>query len=235
MKQIESGKMAKAAKDSFFKYLDTELSKKEQVDIEYIEILLYNHFEAQGIEDEISEDEILQVAKEYVSTKNPNNMTAEEFRRKITKIGKAQLAKKYLSNDFTSTEEIKIVEDVLTKRGFDFTALEYVDVPSVADIAIEEIDKKAAEAVVEEVKVDSKPKVKRKTSTKKVRKTWTDENGKEITKSDLIHKLIRQNMQIFPKEINEKLLKCGFAKAYHSEIQRCRQNLGAIAPSKIDK
>lgn len=159
----------------------------------------------------------------------------KELRRKITKIGKARLAEKYLNGDFTSAEEIKIVEDVLTKRGFCWVALEYIDTPSVADIAVEEIDKKAAEAVVEEVKADSKPKVRKKTSTKKVRKTWTDENGKEITKSDLIHRLIRENKQIFPKEINERLLECGFAKAYHSEIQRCRQNLDVIAPSKIDK
>lgn len=71
-----------------------------------------------------------------------------------------------------------------------------------------------------------------KKSGKHEKKLYTDEKGKELTKSDLMRRLIRLKHSIKPKELNDQLIDAGFEKAYHSEIQRCRQQMGVTSEVK---
>lgn len=81
------------------------------------------------------------------------------------------------------------------------------------------------------VKKEKKAKATKK-SSKHEKKIYTDQNGKEMTKSDLMRRLIRLKHSIKPKELNEQLIDAGFEKAYHSEIQRCRQQMGVTPEVK---
>lgn len=90
--------------------------------------------------------------------------------------------------------------------------------PILTDLPIKSIKEKKAKAT--------------KKSSKHEKKLYTDENGKEMTKSDLMRRLIRLKNNIKPKELNEQLMDAGFEKAYHSEIQRCRQQMGVTPEVK---
>jgi len=81
------------------------------------------------------------------------------------------------------------------------------------------------------VKKEKKAKAVKK-SSKHEKKIYTDANGKEMTKSDLMRRLIRLKNNIKPKELNEQLIDAGFEKAYYSEIQRCRQQMGVTPEAK---
>lgn len=53
-------------------------------------------------------------------------------------------------------------------------------------------------------------------------------DGKIYEKSAYVRKLLRDNKRITYKEISEELEKIGFPKLYHSELQRCKAQLGII-------
>lgn len=67
---------------------------------------------------------------------------------------------------------------------------------------------------------------------KKEKRIYVAADGKEFTKSALMRRLIRLKNDIKPKELNEQLIDAGFEKAYHSEIQRCRQQMGVFLNKK---
>ena len=74
-----------------------------------------------------------------------------------------------------------------------------------------------------ELKEPTKPeKVEKIKKVKKDRKIFKAQDGKELTKSMYMRRLIRNRNDIKPKELNELLVEAGFTKAYHSEIKRCR-------------
>jgi len=142
----------------------------------------------------------------------------------------------------------KIVEEVITPEidaqlRKDFPANiegspEFFAACEVESIIIDVIDEIPTPEKLEEVeKMITKPikekkaKVAKK-SGKHEKKLYTDENGKEMTKSDLMRRLIRLKHSIKPKELNDQLIAAGFEKAYHSEIQRCRQQMGVTPEVK---
>lgn len=104
------------------------------------------------------------------------------------------------------------------------TVIEEQTIETTRDPLIEE------EALVP-VKKEKKAKIVKKTG-KHEKKLYTDPAGKELTKSDLMRRLIRLKNTIKPKELNEQLIDAGFEKAYHSEIQRCRQQMGVTPEVK---
>lgn len=53
-----------------------------------------------------------------------------------------------------------------------------------------------------------------------------DVDGKEMDKSSYVRALLRKNKNITYSELKDKLTQVGFPKLYHSELQRCREQLG---------
>ena len=51
-------------------------------------------------------------------------MSVEEFRKKVTKLSTPNLIKKYENDVYQTTEEIKIVEDILVRRGYEIQKTE---------------------------------------------------------------------------------------------------------------
>lgn len=133
-----------------------------------------------------------------------HNTTTSQVRRKISKLQTTVLLKKYNEDFFKTPEEVQIAEEFLTKRGQSFT-------------------KKVQEL--------SQP-VKKEKKAKRVRKIYKADDGKELTKSMYMRRLIRNKNDIKPKELNDCLNKVGFNKAYHSEIKRCRDQYGVIITKK---
>lgn len=146
-----------------------------------------------------------------------------ELRRKISKLGTSSLINKFEQNKF-SGEELEIAKEFLTKRDYRFQ--ESVE-PTTAELNLElENEPKQPEIQAPVKKVPKEKKL-----PKREKKMYKDENGKELTKSMLMRRLVRKTVDLKPKELNEELKRCGFTKAYHSEIQRCRKQMG-IKPSK---
>ena len=112
----------------------------------------------------------------------------------------------------------------------EYDALQTQTVETTRDPLIETVE------ALEPVKPakEKKPKATKK-SGKPEKKIYIDQNGKEMTKSDLMRRLIRLKHSIKPKELNDQLIDAGFSKAYHSEIQRCREQMGVVAPSKVEE
>lgn len=68
---------------------------------------------------------------------------------------------------------------------------------------------------------------------KKARVTIVIE-GKELEKSAYVRMLLRKNNHISCAELNETLTKVGFSKLYHSELQRCKSQLGIVSEKNKD-
>lgn len=157
-------------------------------------------------------------------TSSPN----AELRRKISKLSTTSLLSKYQAGQF-SDEEKALAEEFLTKRGVQFASPKADESQEVEPQPEPVVEQPTPEVAEEQQPTPTK--AKKKTGSKKVKKLFTDETGKELTKSMLMRRLIRTNNDIKPKELNEKLIEAGFTKAYHSEIQRCRKQYG-IVPGK---
>lgn len=68
---------------------------------------------------------------------------------------------------------------------------------------------------------------------KKARKTIVID-GKELEKSAYVRMLLRKNNNTSCSELNETLAKVGFSKLYHSELQRCKAQLGIVTDKNKD-
>lgn len=157
------------------------------------------------------------------------NLSKEE-QRKISKLKSEQIINK-LKKGHYATEHLSYALEVLLKRGVKYMPLDSTNISLDTESVMEE-----KETSVEQSKTPKESKeIKTKAKKSKEKKTYTDETGKVFIKSDLMRRLIRLNHSIKPTELNDKLNKVGFSKAYHSEIQRCRINVGVISKPKVDK
>jgi hypothetical protein len=58
--------------------------------------------------------------------------------------------------------------------------------------------------------------------------------GKKLEKSAYVRTLLRKNKNITCSELNILLAAAGYAKLYHSELQRCKEQLGIVTDKKKD-
>lgn len=58
--------------------------------------------------------------------------------------------------------------------------------------------------------------------------------GKKLEKSAYVRTLLRKSKNITCSELNILLAAAGYAKLYHSELQRCKEQLGIVTDKKKD-
>lgn len=183
---------------------------------------------------------------------------SKEEQKKISKLSTISLSVKVQFGKFEG-EELEYALSLLKKRHVDIDAILAKKSPKREEEPLKSEDLLALFALPEDVitevkqtventedplidkeslapvKREKKTKVTKKSLNKGEKKVYIDEKGVSLTKSGLMRRLIRTKHSIKPKELNDQLIDAGFSKAYHSEIQRCREQMGVIAPSKIEE
>lgn len=132
-------------------------------------------------------------------------------------------------NDPQTQEEYDVMQAAIEEPVVEYTDVQTQKQYDAVQVIVEEpvaITLEIAAKPAKEKKVKSTKK-----SSKHEKKLYIDENGKELTKSDYMRRLIRLNNNIKPKEMDEHLIAAGFSTAYYSELDRCRKNVG-VYPSK---
>lgn len=178
----------------------------------------------EGSEEFIEANEVIEVkAPKAKKEKQPEQpivkLTEQEFKlfEKIKK--NSDLAK--LQKSYESLREFKGVLGSLGKKQI----LSYTETTlTILKLGQDMIDGK----------MPYKKKAKHEQNFFKKQRLVIDIDGKPREKSAYVRMLLQKNNQISCAEINEKLTEIGFPKLYHSELQRCKQQLGIQTIKDLD-